>query len=86
LRLLQHRADGPVVVPTRVRGRFRRADVEVVAPAGDEQLAHLAGARSGLVITGLAAQMRPARVAVGHFWSGRAASPSPDVATYLPDR
>ena len=86
LRLLQHRADGPVVVPSRVRGRFRLASVDVVMPGDEPDLARLGGTHRGLAISGLAAQMRPARVAVGHLWSGRAPASSPDVATYLPDR
>lgn len=82
LRLLQHRADGPVVVPSRVRGRVRKAAVDVLVPGEDDELRPLAGAHRGLVVTGMAAQLRPARVAVGHLWSGQAPAPSPDVATY----
>ncbi len=82
LRLLQHRADGPVVVPSRMRGRVKKAAVDVVVPAEDEDFRSLSGPHRGLVITGMAAQLRPARVAVGHLWSGQAPSPSPDVATF----
>ena len=82
LRLLQHRADGPVVGPSRVRGKVRQAAVDLVVPADDEEFGPLAGPHKGLVITGMAAQLRPARIAVGHLWSGQAPSPSPDVATF----
>ena len=82
LRLLQHRADGPVVVPTRIRGHFRKADIDVIVPDDDEELTPLRGRRRGVLITGLSAQLRPARVAVGHLWSGRAPASAPDVATF----
>ncbi|MBA3653041.1 MAG: hypothetical protein H0W70_02480 [Actinobacteria bacterium] len=79
VRLLQHRGDGPVVVPTRLRGKARRAAVDVVVPSDDE-LASLAGEHRGVVITGVAVQLRPARVPAGQMWSARAPSPSPDTA------
>lgn len=81
VRLLQHRADGEVVVPTRLRGRARRANVDVRVPSADD-LARIAGEHRGLIIAGVAAQLRPARVPAGHVWSARAPSPAPDVATY----
>jgi hypothetical protein len=79
-RLLQRRADGPVVVPTRMRGRARRARVDVVVPADDE-LAAVGGEHPGLVVTGMATQLRVARVPAGHVWSARAPA-APDVATF----
>ena len=78
-RLLQHRADGPVVVPTRMRGRARRARVDVVAPP-DDALARLSGEHRGVVIAGLAVQLRAARVPAGRVWSSRAAG-APESAT-----
>jgi hypothetical protein len=80
-RLLQNRADGPVVVPTRSRGRARRARIDVAIADGPD-LPDLAGSYSGLVITGLATQLRQARVPAGRIWSARAPAAAPDVATY----
>jgi hypothetical protein len=80
-RLLQHRGDGPVVVPTRMRGRARRARVEI-AVATDDSLAFLNGEHGGLVISGVTTKMQPARVPAGHLWSSRAPAAAPDVATF----
>ena len=82
MRLLQHRADGPVVVPSRMRGRFRRAAVDVVVAPDDEDFRALAGPHRGLIITGMAVQLRAARHPAGHLWSGRAPASAPDVATF----
>jgi hypothetical protein len=81
VRLLQRRADGDVVVPTRAHGRARRADVEVVVPSDDE-LVRIAGEHRGLVIAGLALQLRVARVPAGRIWSARAPAAAPDAATF----
>jgi hypothetical protein len=78
-RLLQHRADGPVVVPLRMTGRARRADVEVRVP-DDDELAALAGEHQGLVVKGLSTRLRPARVPAGSVWSARAPAAAPESA------
>lgn len=80
MRLLQHRADGPVVVPMRARGRARWATVSVSAPDDDEQFGAVVGAHRGLVITGLAMQLRVARRPAGHLWSALAPAGEPESA------
>jgi hypothetical protein len=80
-RFLQHRADGPVVVPTRTRGHARRADVDVTVPEGDE-LGSYAGSQRGLVVNGLAVQLRTARRPAGHLWSSRAPAAAPETASF----
>jgi len=64
LRALQHRGDGPVVVPGRVAGRARLAHVTVYAPQ-DDPLALLAGRHRGAHINGMRLVVRPARKPVG---------------------
>ncbi|HZN16133.1 MAG TPA: hypothetical protein VFB78_17835 [Acidimicrobiales bacterium] len=78
-RFLQHRADGPVVVPVRMTGRARRARVEVRAPADDELYA-LRGEHRGLVVRGLATRLHVARVPAGRLWSARAPAGAPESA------
>jgi hypothetical protein len=81
-RLVQRRADGPVVVPTRVRGRARSADAEVIVPDEDER-APLAGRRRAVVITGMAMKLLVARRPAGSLWSALAPSPAePDTAIF----
>lgn len=64
LRALQRRADGPVVVPARARGKARPAKITVYAPK-DDPFAGLAGAYRGIHIAGLRFTVRPARHPVG---------------------
>lgn len=63
-RALQHRGDGPVVVPDRLLGLFRVAAVRVAVPAEDE-LATLAGRHAGAVVDGANQRLREARTPVG---------------------
>lgn len=72
LRLLQHRADGPVVVPTRARGRARWATVSVSTPDDSDDFGALIGEHRGFVITGLSTQLRVARRPAGRLWSALA--------------
>ena len=64
MRSLQRRGDGPVVVPSRVRGRGRPASVTVYAPQ-DDPMAPAAGTHLGVHIAGLRLVVRPARQPVG---------------------
>ena len=64
VRALQHRADGPVVVPGRLRGIARLARVEVVAP-DDDPLWPLAGFHRGCTVAGMRFVVRPARTPFG---------------------
>jgi hypothetical protein len=64
MRALQRRADGPVVVPARLRGRGRIATVNVYVPQGDPLVA-LAGGHRGLHLAGMRFTVRPARHPVG---------------------
>jgi hypothetical protein len=64
MRSLQRRADGPVVVPARLRGRARTASVVVYAPQ-DDPLSGLAGTHRGLHLSSMKYVVRPARHPVG---------------------
>jgi hypothetical protein len=64
VRSLQHRGDGPVVVPGSLRGRARLARVTVEAPE-DDPLAALAGNHRGGVVQGMHFVVRPARHPIG---------------------
>lgn len=64
LRALQRRADGPVVVPGRLRGWGRAGSVWLDADA-DDPLAPLAGRHRGAHVGGLRFVARPARVPIG---------------------
>lgn len=64
LRSVQRRGDGPVVIPTRVRGRGRPATVTLYAPQ-DDPLAPAAGNHRGLHVAGMRFVVRPARRPVG---------------------
>jgi hypothetical protein len=76
-RLLQHRADGAVVVPTRLRGRARFATVRVAVPdAGDDEWARVDGEHRGVMVSGAAFELRVARRPAGRVWSALAPSPS----------
>lgn len=71
VRALQRRADGPVVVPGRLRGRAHLAPVEVEAP-DDDPLAPLTGSHRGVHVASMRFTVRPARAPVGFYSSLRA--------------
>lgn len=79
LRTLQHRSDGPVVVPSTIRGRARYARVELEVPA-DDPLAGLAGPHPGVGVQGMRFVVRPARSPVGLTATLRAPLRAPQVA------
>jgi hypothetical protein len=62
---LQRRADGPVVVPGRLRGIARYARVDVTVPEGNGALSLLAGRHPGVAISGLKLLRRPSRLPSG---------------------
>lgn len=64
MRALQRRGDGPVVVPSRLRGRGRPAKVTIYAPQ-DDVLAPAAGIHRGVHVAGVRFVVRPARQPVG---------------------
>jgi hypothetical protein len=84
MRGLQRRADGPVVVPGRVRGWARLARVSVTVAGADDPLGVYAGTHWGLQIRGLHLRMDAARTPAGLLSSLRAplqaAEPALDVA------
>jgi hypothetical protein len=63
-RELQHRGDGPVIVPDRLLGMFRAATVRIQAFPGDE-LSVIAGGHLGSVVSGANRVVREARTPVG---------------------
>lgn len=79
LRALQRRADGPVSVFCRARGRGRVARVEVEVP-DDDPLAGLAGRHRGLLVAGLRLVVHPARRPVGLTATLRAPLRAPEPA------
>jgi hypothetical protein len=78
-RNVQHRADGPVVVPTRIRGRGHLAHVEVELGENDP-LVWLAGPHRGLVVDGLHFVLDPARLPSGLTSTLRAPLTAPEPA------
>jgi hypothetical protein len=64
IRSLQRRADGPVVVPVRLRGWGRAGSVWVDTADGDD-LAPLRGRHRGAHVGGLRLVTRPARAPIG---------------------
>lgn len=78
LRLLQRRTDGLVVIGGSLRGRVRRADVDVVA--ADGPFAPLAGAHRGVWIGGLETVVARARRPVALAFSQRAPGTAPEPA------
>lgn len=62
---LQRRADGPVVVPGRLRGIARYAKVEVSVGDGNGALSLLAGRHPGVAISGLKLLRLPSRLPTG---------------------
>ncbi len=63
-RAIQHRGDGPVVVPDRLLGLFRVAAVRL-AVGPDDPLVGLAGRHLGAVVDGANRLLREARTPVG---------------------
>ena len=76
---LQRRADGPVLVPVRARGRGHLARLDVETAEGDP-LAWLAGSHRGLVVAGLRLVISPARVRSGLTSTLRAPAQAPEPA------
>ena len=84
LRALQRRADGPVSVMGRARGRGRVARVEIEVPE-DDPLAGLAGRHRGLIVAGMRLVVHPARRPVGLTATLRAPLRAPEPAlTWAP--
>jgi len=75
LRALQWGADGPLVVPTNLRGWARRADVRITTEAGDG-LVGLVGERRGWLVSGRQFVIQPSRAPSGAFRS-RILAPAP---------
>ena len=76
---LQRRADGPVVVPCRLRGLVRVSRVAVSVPDGDA-LAGLAGQHAGAVVRGYQLVVAPARRPAGAAATRRAPLQAPEPA------
>lgn len=78
-RALQRRADGMVVVPGHLRGRARRARVEVEA-VDDDPLSGLAGRHWGVLVSGVHLVVDPARRPSGLLTTLRAPLTAPEPA------
>ena len=88
VRALQRRADGPVVVPGRLRGLARMARVEVETPE-DDPLWPLTGFHRGFVVSSMRFVVRPARTPFGFTSTLRAplqTPPEPALSSNLPSR
>ena len=85
VRALQRRAEGPVVVPGRLRGLARFARVTVSAPPADP-CSSLAGTHQGVVVDSMRFVVRPARHPFGLTSSLRAPlhAPEPALSSPLP--
>jgi hypothetical protein len=79
LRSMQRRADGPVLVPGRVRALAHPCHVELVVPPADD-LGGLVGSHPGLVLHGLRLLLRPARRPAGVLSTLRAPLRAPEPA------
>ena len=82
VRSLQRRADGPVVVPGRLRGRASLTNVHVAAGSGGD-LADLDGSHPGIHVAGMRFLVRPARHPFGFTSSLRAPLRAPEPALFL---
>ena len=80
VRAVQRRADGPVVIPRRVRARGRFGRTVVDLPPED-RLADLAGPHPGVLLSGARFVVRPARRPAGILSSLRAPLTVPEPAT-----
>ena len=78
-RSVQHRVDGPVVVPGRIGGRARPVRAEVVTDAGDE-LGWAAGRHRGVLLSGLQQVVNEARQPVGFTATLLAPNQAPEPA------
>jgi len=78
VRALQHRADGPVVVPGRLRGRANVSRVSVSVDDADDPMAGLAGHHIGVVVAGMRFIVKPARHPAGLTTSLRAPLRAPE--------
>lgn len=83
IRALQRRADGPVVVPGRLRGIARLARVTVEAPP-DDPLVPLIGRHPGCTVDSMRFIVRPARRPFGLTSSLRAPLHAPEPALSSP--
>lgn len=83
VRALQHRSDGPVLVPGRLRGLARLARV-TVETAPDDALAPLAGRHPGCTVDSVRFIVRPARQPFGLTSSLRAPLHAPEPALSSP--
>ena len=85
VRALQRRADGPVVVPGRLRGLARVARVSVSAPPSDA-FSSLGGSHLGVVVDSMRFVVRPARHPFGLTSSLRAPlhAPEPALSSSIP--
>lgn len=82
VRSLQRRADGPVVVPGRLRGRACLTSVRIDAASGGD-LRDLDGAHPGLHVAGMRFLVRPARHPFGITSSLRAPLRAPEPALFI---
>lgn len=85
MRSVQRRADGPVVVPGRVRGWARPARVSVTVADADDPLAAYAGTHWGVQVRGLHLRMDAARTPSGLLSSLRAPLQVPEPAVFVAD-
>ncbi len=77
VRTLQHRTDGPVVIPSRLRALARRSTV-ALSFGPDDPLAGLGGSHFGFTLSGLLIRRHSARVGFGLFSTLRAPLRGPD--------
>ena len=76
-RSLQHRRDGPVIVPSRLRALARRSRV-IVETSEQDPLAAIAGPHPGAILDGLLLRRNPARRPLGMFSTLRAPLRAPE--------
>ena len=82
VRALQRRNDGPVVVPSVLRGLGRMTKVSIDVPPGDG-LAPLQGEHRGIDVASVRFVMRPARHPIGIASTFRAPLRAPEPALSL---
>jgi hypothetical protein len=75
LRAIQRGGDGPLIVPTRLRGWVRRADVMISVEPGDG-LEELRAEQRGWLVSGRQVVLEPSRAPSG-FWRTRLIAPAP---------
>jgi hypothetical protein len=79
LRAVQHRSDGPVVVPASIMGMMHLGRVEIQAP-DDDPLGALAGHHPGAFVSGMRFNIDPARIPSGLTSTLRAPLQAPEPA------